>query len=138
MTPTPDATGLYDEHGRWILPVSGSEVSQISVDYAFTLTIEWISIRIGTAFAVSRRGETHTYEPEDTLSLGALLDLHKVGVRDGYARKDGVLVLNFDDGTVITVEPDEQFEAFMINGSLPPMDRRFTLVALPGGGLARM
>jgi hypothetical protein len=40
-----------------------------------------------------------------------LLDLHEARVHDGYARRDGVLVLNFEDGTVVTVQPHAHYEA---------------------------
>jgi hypothetical protein len=138
MAPTPDATGLSDEHDRLVLPVHGNEVSQISVDYAFTLTLGSVSIRIEQPFVVTRHGETRTYEPEDILSLGTLLDLHKAVVHDGYARKDGVLVLNFDDGAILAVEPHPQYEAFVIDGiGQIHSESRFTLAAMAGGGLAR-
>jgi hypothetical protein len=83
----------------------------------------------------TRQGETLTYEPEDILSLGALLDLHKAVVHDGYACKDGVLLLSFDDGTILTVEPHPRYEAFVIDGRGP--EGSFTLAAMPGGGLPR-
>jgi hypothetical protein len=132
---TPDVTGLRDEDDRLVLPICRDEVRQISVDYAFTLALEPVSIRIACPFVVTRRGQTRTYEPDDVLSLGALLDLHRAVVRDGFARKDGVLVLNFDDGTILTVEPHPQYEAYLIDGrGHIQIERIFTLAATSGGG----
>ena len=56
----------------------------------------------------------------------------------GAIRRDGLLTLTFADHTVLVVEPDERYEAFHVTGSLPPIDRGFRFVAVPGGGLARL
>jgi integrase len=53
-------------------------------------------------------------------TLGPLLRLHQAVVRGAEARKDGRLRLVFGDATTITVEPDQQYEAFTVSGSLPP------------------
>ena len=43
----------------------------------------------------------------------------------------GSLVLHFDDGTLLTIEPDQEYEAWTAAG---PSGEK--LVCLPGGGLA--
>lgn len=139
MPKTPDATGLYDEHGHWVLPVAGGEVTQVRVDFAFGLMIEaWLSIRIEGRFSLERGGMVHEYDPADTASLGPLVVLHKSVVSEALARKDGRLTIRFADGTILIVPPGDQYEAFVIDGALPPIQRKFTLVSLPGGGLTRM
>ena len=45
-------------------------------------------------------------------------------------------MLHFRDGRVIRVEPNERYEAWQVNGHLPPIERKFDIVARPGGGLA--
>jgi hypothetical protein len=50
--------------------------------------------------------------------------------------KDGHLLFRFDGGRIIRVEPHEQYEAWQVNGHFPPIERRFDLIARPGGGLA--
>jgi hypothetical protein len=72
------------------------------------------------------------------MELGSLLDLHKAVVTSAEVVKDGHLRLDFANGDVLSVAPDDRYEAFEVNGQLPPVERRFSLVALPGGGLARM
>lgn len=139
MPKTPDATGLYDEHGHWVLPVGAGEVTQVRVDYAFSLVIEtWLSLRIEGRFTLERGGQVEEYDPSDTASLGPLVVLHKAVVSEALARKDGRLSVRFADGSILTVPPDDHYEAFVIDGALPPIERKFTLVSLPGGGLTRM
>jgi hypothetical protein len=134
-----DLTGLTDRHGRWVLPLGDGEVTELVVDYSFTLVIDsWISIRINCPFSVTRQGQEQTYDPETPTGLGSLLDLHKSVVKSAEVVKDGHLRLEFPNGDLLSVAPDEHYEAFAVDGQLPPIERRFTLVALPGGGLTRM
>lgn len=134
-----DLTGLTDRRGRWVLPLEHGEVTQLAVDFAFTLVIDtWISIRIESPFSVTRQGLERIYDPGAPTELGSLLDLHKAVLTSAEVVKDGHLRLEFANGDVLSVSPDEHYEAFTVNGHLPPLERRFTLVALPGGGLARM
>ena len=47
-----DDAGLTEVRGKWLLPVGDGKVTQIQVDYAFTLVLEsWISVRIETPFS---------------------------------------------------------------------------------------
>jgi hypothetical protein len=134
-----DLTGITDRHGRWVLPLGDGEVTQLVIDYSFTLVIDsWINIRISCPFSVTRQNQERTYDPETPTDLGSLLDLHKAVVTSAEVVKDGHLRLEFANGDSLSVAPDEHYEAFTVNGQLPPIKRRFTLVSLPGGGLTRM
>jgi hypothetical protein len=122
-----------------VIPIGDGLVTQIRVDYAFGLSIDsWIHVRIESAFTVERGGQVQSFDPAETQTLAPLLRLHQAKVTEALARKDGVLTLTFDDGSTLTVPPDDQYEAFTVNGELPPVRRRFMLAALPGGGLTRM
>ena len=62
--------------------------------------------------------------------------MHKTIVEEGHAVKDGHLVLRFQDARAIRVEPDERYEAWQVNGHLPPIERKFSAVAVPSGRVA--
>ncbi len=126
-----------------MLPVAGGEVTQVRIDYAFGLIIETYderrastSIRIGSPFEYVQDGVTLRVDPEQTEQLAPLLTLHKAGVNEGFAIKDGNLVLRFDGGREIRVAPNEQYEAWEASGHLAPIERKFSLVAVPSGGVA--
>jgi hypothetical protein len=138
MTPKPEDAGLTTGRGKWILPIGDGTVTQIRIDYAFTLVLEaWIDIRIETPFTYGAGDDTRRFEPADAPAMAPLLALHQSAVTSAEIRKDGRLTLVFADGAVLMVPPDEQYEAFTVAGSLPSLRRGFHFVAIPGGGLAR-
>jgi len=75
-------------------------------------------------------------EPEQTQQMAPLLTLHKAVVAEGYAIKDGHLVVSFVDGRAIRVAPDKQYESWTVTGQLPPVVGKFGLIGLPGSGVA--
>ena len=136
--------GLTEGRGRWVLPIRGGEVTQVRIDFAFGLVVETygddpasVSIRISTPFSFERDGRTILIDPERTADLGPLVTLHKAEVQEAHAVKDGHLLLRLADGRAIEVAPHEQYEAWQADGHLPPIERKFSLVAIPSGGLAR-
>lgn len=138
MAENPGAAGLAEGRGKWVLPVGAGLVTQLRVDHAFTVVIEsWIEVRIETAFSCGMAERLVQFEPSDPVALGPLLRLLGVTVTSAEIRKDGRLMLAFADGGVLRVAPHERYEAFTVTGSLPPVRRGFSFVALPGGGLAR-
>ena len=133
-----DDAGLTEVRGKWLLPVSDGKVTQIQVDYAFTLVLEsWISVRIETPFSYGPAGAARQFEPSDAPGLAPLLGLHQATVTSAEISKDGSLTMAFADGGELFVPPDERYEAFTVTGSLPPARRGFSFTALPGGGLSR-
>lgn len=134
--------GLEEAPGRWVLPVSGGVVTQVVIDYAFGLTIERrrdhtsVHVRISGQLDYGTIDHIVTVDPEVTATLGPLLTLHSAAVAEGYALKDGHLVLCFGDGRSIRVAPHDHYEAWQVTGRLPPVERKFELIAVPGGGLA--
>lgn len=123
--------------------MAGGEVTQVQVDYAFGLAIETYDeqkasthIRISTRFEYEADGVVTVIDPEHTEQLAPLLALHKAVVAEGYAIKDGHLVVRFVDGRAIRVAPDAQYEVWTVTGQLPPVVRKFNLIGLPGTGVA--
>jgi hypothetical protein len=52
-----DDAGLTEARGKWILPIGEGKVTQIRIDYAFTLLLDsWIEIRIQTPFTYGPGG----------------------------------------------------------------------------------
>lgn len=138
MAPPEDNAGLTEARGKWVLPVGEGKITQLRIDYAFTFVLDqWIEIRIETPFSYGAEGARHQFEPSDAPGLAPLLGLHQATVTSAEIRKDGRLTVAFADGCALVVLPDEQYEAFTVSGSLPPIRRGFRFVAVPGGGLAR-
>lgn len=133
----PDDAGLIEARGSWLLPVGEGKVTQLRIDFAFTLVLEsWIEIRIETAFSYGAAGKARQFEPSDSGSLAPLLGLHQATVTSAEIGKEGRLTMAFADGSRLVVPPDQHYEAFTVTGSLPPVRRGFSFTALPGGGLA--
>ena len=133
-----DDAGLTEARGKWILPIGEGKVTQLRVDYAFTLLLDsWIEIRIETPFTYGPEGAVQHFEPSDAPSLAPLLGLHQATITSAEIRKDGRLTVAFADGAVLEVLPDERYEAFTVAGSLPSVRRGFNFAAIPGGGLTR-
>ncbi len=134
--------GLEEGHGRWIFPVVGSEVTQVQIDHALGLLIDGsgqdprVHVRISSRLEYGSGDDLVSIDPEATMDLAPLLSLHKATLTEAYALKDGHLVLRFGDGRVIKVAPDDQFEAWHVSGQMPPVERRFEIIAVPGGGVA--
>lgn len=132
-----DDTGLTEHSDKWLLPIDDGVVTQLRVDYAFTLVIDSrIEIRIETEFSYGVSGTEQRFDPSVSAALAPLLDRHQAKVTAVEIREDGRLHLTFGDDVVLLVEPDDQYEAFTVSGTLPSTSRRFLFVAVPGGGLA--
>lgn len=95
-----------------------------------------VHVRISSRFEYGSVDDLVSVDPEVTRDLAPLLSLHKATLTEGYAVKDGHLVLRFADGRIIKVAPDDQYEAWHVSGQMPPIQRKFELIAIPGGGLA--
>lgn len=139
----PALPGPTDLGDRWDLPVGWAagerlgEVDQLRIDFAFTLVVSTLlEIRIETAFSVTSAGVDVVFDPENTRSLGPLLDLHKMRVVAATLSKAGTVRVEFQDGRLLRVEPDGRYEACAVRLRAPGGSRRFEFIVLPGGGLA--
>ncbi|WP_157742452.1 DUF6188 family protein [Micromonospora chokoriensis] len=137
MTERVDHNGLTEHSDRWLLPVGDGVVTQLRIDFAFTLVIEaWLEIRVETEFSYGVPGAECRIDPCVSAGLGPLLDRHQAEVTAVEVGKDGRLRVTFADDAVLLVEPHDQYEAFTVAGTPPSTSRRFLFVAVPGGGLA--
>ncbi|MEU7920734.1 DUF6188 family protein [Micromonospora zamorensis] len=138
MTERVEPTGLIERTGKWLLPVGDGVVTQLRIDFAFTLIVEArIEIRIETEFSYGAPGGESRFDPSTSTSLAPLLDRHQAQITAAEISKDGRLTLTFADDAVLVVEPDDQYEAFTVTSMPPPGFRGFRFVAVPGGGLAQ-
>ncbi|WP_327031680.1 DUF6188 family protein [Micromonospora ureilytica] len=137
MTERVEPTGLIEQTGKWLLPVGDGVVTQLRIDFAFTLIVEsWIEIRIETEFSYGAPGAESRFDPSTSTGLVPLLDRHQAQITAAEICKDGRLTLTFADDAVLVVEPDDQYEAFTVTSMPPPGFRGFRFVAVPGRGLA--
>lgn len=117
------------------LAVSGGVLTAADADYAIVLKFSngW-EIRIESPFALRPpAGEAVAdLDPESPKSILPLQVLIGQAVTEAESSETvGRLVLCFDDRTVLTIEPDQEYEAWTSTG---PSGEK--LVCLPGGGLA--
>ena len=129
----PDPLELDD---RWLVPMLGT-VTQCRLDSAFSVIVAVEStgtfeVRIEQPFFVSHDGEEFMLDPEgDPVHLGPALQVLRTTVKQAIAYKSGGLELTFDNGVVLHVPEDENYEAWRIAG---PVALRF--VSTPGGALS--
>ena len=118
------------------IPYAGWTVARICVDFEFGLALEpedpagenaWV--RIGGAFEYQApdgsRYDMRPGPPQEPLAPA--LGLHTRRVTRFAVSADGHLEIAFADGASLSVSPDEQFEAWQVEG---PVD----LLCGPGGG----
>ena len=138
MTAHVEDAGLVEIHGGWLLPVGDGVVTQLRIDFAFTLLIEaWLEIRIQTTFSYGTVADVRRFDPQDAPGLAPLLDRHQARVAVAEIRELGRLSLTFADEAVLVVESDDRYEAFTVVGQRSAATRTFLVVATPGGGLSR-
>lgn len=132
MTPHLDAAqsdSVFD------LPAAGREVSRILLDYRFTLQFldagTNLDIAIATPFAIEQGGRLIRVDPERPESLSPALVLLRRVVESVTVCGDGRLVLVFEDGQKLTIQPNPDYEAWESTAS-----DGAKLVCLPGGGIA--
>jgi hypothetical protein len=125
------------EKGELLLPLEGLSIARCVIDYAFSLEasredgIVIIILRIEYPFTVSERGMRYVLDPNEPAKLGPATALVRGSVRTARASADGRLSIVFDDGRELTVEPRDDFEAWVLSG-----DNGVKAVCLPGGGVA--
>ncbi|MEU1077227.1 MULTISPECIES: DUF6188 family protein [unclassified Streptomyces] len=118
---------------RWRFPLAGLTVTQVRVDHQLGLRLgEDAEINVETDAAMDHRdgGPTTPLVPERQ-EVAAALGLIGRAVTEVTALKDGRLLVEFDQGTRLTVAADADFEAWNITGP-----DTFRVVCMPGGELA--
>lgn len=117
------------------LAVTGGVLATAEADYAVILKFSngW-EIRIESPFGLRPPvGQALVdLDPESSKSVLPLQAIiGQVVTEADSSEAVGSLVLHFDGGTLLTVEPDQEYEAWTSTG---PSGEK--LVCLPGGGLA--
>ena len=119
------------------LPLTGWCVTQCCVDHVFTIKL-WgqqgeFSIRIEADFAFlpSRDAEIVHTRPGIIRELAPVLEVFGSSIDRALVYEGRKLRIDFSNGMSSCVEPDEDYEAWVVSGP-----RGFLVVALPGGGIA--
>ncbi len=130
------AGALVESADRWLVPMAGT-VTQCRLDYAFSMVIAdcpagTFEVRIEHPFVVVGHGGEVELDPEgEPQQMAPALRVLRRAVEQAIAFKDGSLEVTFDDGSVLRVAVDEDYEAWNIVG---PNGLR--IVSMPGGELA--
>ena len=104
-----------------------------TVDYSFGFTsLSGIVLRIECSFTYkTAEGLAVLLDPgDDPRQLGPALSVARSAVMGGFADEEGVLHLDFADGSSIDVPSNRDFEAWTIAGG-----DGLLLTSLPGGAL---
>lgn len=115
------------------LNIDGQTLNRICFDYAVSFLMSSGSeVRVETAaiFEVPDAAELH-FEPQSSgsVSMGLLQLLQRTIVR-AEAFDDGMLVIEFDSGAMLTVKPHHSYEAW---GFVGPSGVK--VISNPGGGI---
>jgi hypothetical protein len=123
---------LQSSKGGWRLPIDQLGVSRCIVDHAFALEFhegaQSAVVRIEGTFAILDQGRVHRLTPAALKELGPAVGLFGQVVRSATASARGELEIAFEDGRVLSVQPDDRYEAWEIYG---PGGMR--AVCTPGG-----
>lgn len=132
-----DKMKLIEKSDRWIIPLNGKAVTQIRIDFGFTLHF-WeiegtdVVIRIEGEFTYKTNESEYKIKPGENLSkLCPALELFQKKIHSAEAYKNGILKLAFEDNIFLVVKEGQQYEPWELaetNGS--------KLISLPGGELA--
>jgi hypothetical protein len=115
------------------LELSGQRIVKVSVDFSITLCTDGgYEIQIAGEFSLLACCERIDFTlTEQGLKPDRFPSLLNQSVTSASADYTGTLILGFDSGTSLRVEPDPDYEAWNITG---PRGRM--IVCMPGGELA--
>lgn len=135
MDATMSGKPMKPSHVLWTWPTTSGpdDVVRCMVDYAFSIHTEGgIVLRVENEFIYkSASGLSQRLNPAgDPSQLGPALSIARSSVTAGFADDRGNLHVDFADGSTVEVSPDEQYEAWTLNGP-----EGLLLVSCPGGGL---
>jgi hypothetical protein len=123
----------FEDH--WGLPFVGERISRCLVDGAFHLQFldrkDPITVSIESPFTLTQAGVSKLMSPQEPLELGPALGLLNGTVVTALAHKTGHLCVEMDAGRILTVSPDDQYEAWSIVS-----DNNLKIVCTPGGTIA--
>lgn len=126
---------LQPSDGGWRLPLEQRAVARCIVDHAFALEFheadEKAVVRIEGVFSVLDQRGSHQLTPAAPTELGPAVGLFGQVVRSARASAAGRLEIVFEDGRILSVEPDARYEAWEIAGP-----SGMHAVCTPGGAVA--
>lgn len=123
------------EGDAWRLPIEHRDVSRCVVDHAFALEFhdgaQRTVVRVEGGFTIVEPGHAYRLTPSEPRSLGPAMALVGQVVRSALASPNGTLEIAFEDGRLMSVEPDTRYEAWELFG---PGGMR--VVCAPGGTIS--
>lgn len=119
-------------NGGWLLPIGDTIVDRCAIDYAFALEFhvgtETLVLRIESDFTLNVGGQECRFAASEPRGLGPAIALFGQSVSSAYASEDGSLVVMFEDGRILMVPSNLEFEAWEFFSS-----DGMRLVCGPGG-----
>jgi hypothetical protein len=107
--------------GERTFELADTTLTFVRVDFQTRLQFGRSEVIIETPFRLVVGGATHDLDPNDRAGLGPLLALYPDALADLTMSSRGTLTATFASGAVVTIEPDERYEAWSVDGfSCPP------------------
>ena len=135
MAVTMQKARLIKENGNWVIPIAGGRIERCIVDYGISYEVETsdgtATLRIEGEFHLESHNEQYSLSPETPLCLGPALALLHSSIQTASAQSDGKLVLRLEDGRSLSINADEEYEAWQLKGP-----NKLMLVCMPGGNIA--
>jgi hypothetical protein len=124
---------IDEEKFGWKISLTECFVTQIQIDFRVGLLVSNSkdAVRVSPFQFRERDGVEALITPEQTVTVAPLLSTHNTKVNLLSAGKNGVLRIDFDNGSSIVAEPDKLYEAWQINAG----DNLF--ICGPGGKISR-
>jgi len=123
----------FQDH--WELPLVGDTISRCMVDAAFHIQFldrkDPVTVTVESPFTLTKGGVSKRLSPEEPIELGPALELFKGIVVTALAYKTGHLRIELSGGLMLTVPPDDEYEAWSIVS-----DHNLKMVCTPGGTVA--
>ncbi len=113
---------LKDTGGHHLWDLTGRRVTQLLLDPSSVRLQTWMpegaaEVRIGVQFTLhTGAGIEHRLDPEQSEALSPVLPLLNRALRALVAFRSGELLVEFDDGASIRVQPHPEYEAWEANG----------------------
>lgn len=120
--------------GELLLPLETCAIARCLVDAAFSLQAlddDVVTLRIECPFKIIEHGCISTLDPGVPTTLGPAVALWNGTVKRARAAESGRLEIEFEDGRLLVVEPNDDFEAWELSGP-----RNAIVLCCVGGGLA--
>jgi hypothetical protein len=108
---------LEEVDGGWTADPLYAEVTQILVDFAFSMVIDQeIHLRVGTQFEYFDGSTVRKIEPERTPDQAPLLSLfNTVVLRIRFEERTDRVLVDFADGRWIQTSPHPAYESFSLH-----------------------